>query len=247
MSRGLELCIRFSAIPNAMRYCGPDEAIEPFRRFLVRDPDFEFDDEQLAGLLERFEGLYPYLAVIAQRNGIDDPFDERVVEAYWIGNDLLDTMTPEDYIEIIERLSKRGLPSSFAGSLIEDLPEGLIPHHNAHVCYVGPGRTAHTVRATIETMDRCRIAPAKVLNVVDSNHLLAEQRSLCIEHDRFVLSEPETRTIVYDARILKPCVGDVVAAHWGTAATILSQEQHKNLAAYDEMVRDAIAIAQPDE
>ena len=230
-----------------MRYCGPDEAIEPFRRFLVGDPDFEFDDEQLTGLLARFEGLYPYLAVIAQRNGIDDPFDERVVEAYWIGNDLLDAMTPEDYIGIIERLSKRGLPSSFARSLIGDLPTGLVPHHNAHVCYVGPGRTARTVRATIETMDRCRIAPAKVLSVVDSNHLLAEQRSLCIEHGRFVSSEPETRTIVYDARILQPAVGDVIAAHWGTAAYVLSETQRLSLESYDESVRKAIPIAQPDE
>ena len=229
-----------------MRYCGPGEAVEPFRRFLVGDPDFEFDDEQLVGLLERFEGLYPYLAVIAQRNGIDDPFDERVVEAYWIGNRLLDVMTPDDYVSIIERLCERGLPSSFAGSLIADLPEGLVPHHNAHVCYVGPGRTARTVRATIETMDRCRIAPAKVLSIVDSNHLLAEQRSLRIESDRFVLTEPESRTIVYDARILQPVVGDVIAAHWGTAAYILSSEQHTSLRTYDEKVREAIPIAQPD-
>lgn len=241
---GLELCIRFGAIPNALRYCGPGEAVDPFAAFLAQDA--EIDETQLASLLERFEGLYPYLEVIAQRNGIADAFDERVVEAYWIGNGLLDAMTPDDYVSIIERLATRGLPKSIASSLIADLPHGLVPHHNAHVCYVGPGRTAHTVRATLETMDRCRIAPARVLSIVDDRHLLAEQSSLRIENDRFVLSDSEPRTIVYDTRVLTPKAGDVIATHWGTAALILSEAQHENLNAYDRLVRDAIPIAKPD-
>ena len=241
---GYELCVRFSAIPNALRYCGPDEAIEPFSDLLTgsKAPD----EAHLASLLERFEGLYPYLEVIAERCGLE-PFDERVVEAYWIGNDLLDRMTRADYVSIIERLSDRGLPKSFASSLIDDLPTDLVPHHNAHVCYVGPGRTAHTVRATIENMDRCRIALARVVSIVDEKHLIAEQRSLRIENDRFVLSDPEPRTIVYDTRLIEPKAGDPIATHWGTATLILSDAQHENLIAYDEKVRDSIPIAHPDE
>lgn len=240
---GYELCIRFGAIPNAMRYCGPNEAIEPFARFL--DGSTDPGEAQLAGLLKRFEGLYPYLEVIAERNGLSFT-DERVVEAYWIGNDLLDRMRPDDYVSIIERLAERGLPASIADSLITDLPEGLLPHHNAHVCYVGPGRTAHTVRATIETMDRCRIAPAKVLSVVDDRHLIGEQRTLRIENDRFVLSDPEPRTIVYDPRLIEARIGDTIATHWGSAALVLSGEQTARLESYDARVREAIPIAKPD-
>jgi hypothetical protein len=242
---GLELCIRFGAIPNAMRYCGPDDAVDPFAAFLTRDADFSVDEAQLASLLERFEGLYPYLAVIADRSGLD-PFDTRVVEAYWIGNGLLDSMTRADYAAIIERLAQRGLPSSIAEQLIRDLPEELVPHHNAHVCYVGPGRTAHTVRATVETMDRCRIARARVLSIVDDRHLIGEQRTLRIENDRFVLSDPAPRTIVYDARMLEPEAGDVIAVHWGSAALVLSADQADRLERYDARVLKAIPIAKPD-
>lgn len=41
--------------------------------------------------LERqFEGADPYLELIARANRIADPLDRSVVEAYWIGNPLLD-------------------------------------------------------------------------------------------------------------------------------------------------------------
>ena len=41
-----------------------------------------------------FEGAYPYLELIASENGIADPLDARVVEAYWLGNDLLEHVGP---------------------------------------------------------------------------------------------------------------------------------------------------------
>ena len=37
-----------------------------------------------------FEGAWPYLQLIAAANRIDDPLDPRVVDAYWVGNGLLD-------------------------------------------------------------------------------------------------------------------------------------------------------------
>lgn len=240
---GFELCIRFAGIPNELRYCGPAEAIEPFRDYLEGRSRSE---SELASLFERFEGLYPYLQVIAERNGLEFT-DARVVEAYWIGSELLDRMTSEDYRRIIGMLAERGLPQSIAQALIRDLPAGLVPHHNAHVCYVGPGRTAHTVRATIDTMERCRIAPARVLRIVDSRHLLVEQAPLLVRAGRFVLGDPEPRTLVYHPELhpeLK--VDDVVATHWGVAALILSEAQLASLERYDRLVRDAIPMARPD-
>lgn len=240
---GYELCIRFSGVPNAMRLCGPEDAVEPFRAYLEAKNRSEAD---VADLIERFEGLYPYLHVIAERTNRTFT-DEKVVEAYWIGNELLDELTKADYVRIIELLAERGLPASFAKRLTRDLPAGLVPHHNAHVCYVGPGRTARTVSATLPTMDRCRVASARVLSIVDSRHLLVEQAPLEIERGRFVLGEAEPRTVVYDPLLL-PAVkaGDTVATHWGTAVLVLVGEQERNLVRYDERVRDAIPEARID-
>ncbi len=47
-------------------------------------------DGGLAELARTFEGAWPYLSLIAAANRIDDPLDPRVVEAYWVGNALLD-------------------------------------------------------------------------------------------------------------------------------------------------------------
>ena len=43
-------------------------------------------DRGLRDLAAGFEGAYPYLELIAAANGIEDPLDTRVVDAYWIGN-----------------------------------------------------------------------------------------------------------------------------------------------------------------
>ena len=41
-------------------------------------------------LARQFAGAWPYLEFIAGVSGIKDPLDRRVVEAYWLGNDLLE-------------------------------------------------------------------------------------------------------------------------------------------------------------
>ncbi len=46
----------------------------------------------------------PYLQLIARSNDIADPFDARVVEAYWIGNELLDGVEVRQlYDSLVER------------------------------------------------------------------------------------------------------------------------------------------------
>ena len=47
-------------------------------------------DRGLVRLAQAFAGAWPYLELIAAGCGIGDPLDRRVVEAYWVGNDLLD-------------------------------------------------------------------------------------------------------------------------------------------------------------
>jgi hypothetical protein len=67
------------------RYCGCDD-----NRTLFEYGIENATDGGLSPLLRRFTGALPYLQLIARAKGIADPFDPRVVEAYWIGNQLLD-------------------------------------------------------------------------------------------------------------------------------------------------------------
>ena len=77
--------VRYAFMPNRLRYCGGDDNRTIFQYALEG-----VTDGGLTPLLRKFGGALPYLQLIARANGIADPFDERVVEAYWIGNDLLE-------------------------------------------------------------------------------------------------------------------------------------------------------------
>ena len=102
---GALTCARYAFAPNYLHYCGPDTDGE-FGEYLKA----ELADGGLVQHLTNFEVMYPYLKAIAQANGVTDPLDMRVVEAYWVGNDLLEKVSEQDvYVALTEkqRLSKR--------------------------------------------------------------------------------------------------------------------------------------------
>src|SRR3989344_722967 len=139
---GTELASRFSYITNSLRFCGPKEACGQFLKYANKKDSRNLDE--IRASIKKFEGLYPYLSSIAEKNSRDF-LDYEVVEAYWIGNRLLEKLNDEDIKQIIEKLMHRGLPKSIGGSLIKNLPHGFVPHHNFNVFYVGVGRTSGTV------------------------------------------------------------------------------------------------------
>src|SRR5579859_1535736 len=86
-------------MPNRLQYCGGDDngTILEYAVADTREPPLD-------RLLRKFTGALPYLALIARRNGIADPFDERVVEAYWVGNELLERV---EAVELYDHLKQR--------------------------------------------------------------------------------------------------------------------------------------------
>src|SRR3989344_3302055 len=110
---GTELALRFSYITNHLQYCGPHEASKQFLEYLQH----KNNEELVHQSIRKFEGLYPYLLTIAEKHK-RDLFDYEVVEAYWIGNHLLDAFTEDVLKGIIKKLMQRGLPSSIGKELI---------------------------------------------------------------------------------------------------------------------------------
>ena len=82
---GALLFARYAYPPNALGLCGADSP-----RTLLEYGDAGASDGGLAELARTFDGAWPYLELIAGANGLADPLDTRVVEAYWVGNELLD-------------------------------------------------------------------------------------------------------------------------------------------------------------
>ena len=82
---GSLLFVRYAYPPNSLGYCGPADSTA-FSEYGAAG----VVDNGLVDLAKAFHGAWPYLELISSANGIRDPLDRRVVEAYWVGNRLLD-------------------------------------------------------------------------------------------------------------------------------------------------------------
>jgi len=229
--KGVELAARFSFIVNHLRFCGPEGASKTFCEYF-RGGSGNLHD--LQSLLSRFEGAYLYLESIGEKSNLY-PFDKSVVEAYWIGNELLDYFTDDDVRLIIKRLTQRGLPESIGRNRIDNLPSGLFPHHNFNVFYVGVGNLTGSVEATLNNMENCRINSGTVLEVLSSDSMLVKTTSLMVRDGRVYDDKEDIRTATYLPEILPGInTGDCVALHWGFAPMVLDDTQKENLRKYTD-------------
>jgi hypothetical protein len=184
---GLLLFARYAYAPNRLGYCGPDDHQSLFG-YLTENTV----DEGLARLAERFEGAYPYLRLIAQANGISDPFNRDVVEAYWVGNRLLDRVGASSlFASLRERFRPRMDARSFSW-MTAGLGDGTRPHHNFHVFDVY--RRAGLMRddkatVAVERMDACRVSWARVV-LVDGAEVVVERSPLVLKGGRLALGAP---------------------------------------------------------
>ena len=231
---GIELAARFSFITNSLRFCGPEEASGQFVEYIKSSASAESVKESL----KKFEGLYPYLSSIAQLSK-KDFCDYEVVEAYWIGNKLLELFDEEGMKEIIQKLMQRGLPKSIGMPLIEKMPKGMVPHHNFNVFYVGVGNTSGKVPTTLQNMENCMISWGKVVDF-HGNNLVVETISLSNEDGKLSLNEANVKTAVYMKEMISPKKDDYVAFHWGFAPYVLNEKQLENLKRYTNLVINKI-------
>ena len=231
---GTSRFIRYAFMPNKLHYCGGDNNTAIFDYGLegLREPPLE-------AMLRKFTGAMPYLSLIARSNGIADPFDERVVEAYWIGNDLLAGVEVRSLHDALaERFSKQ-LQGKTRDWLLAKAPAGARPHHNFHVFDVHSrvGELEHS----LETMDSCRISWGKVIRD-EGSELLVERQSLILAEGKLALGpgvmERAVRQVDGRGFAESATVGDWVSLHWGWVCETITPIQQRNLARYtDDHIR----------
>jgi Family of unknown function (DUF6390) len=229
--------VRYAYPPNALGYCGPDD-FAAFREYAVAG----VVDHGLVRLAQAFSGAWPYLELISAGCGIPDPLDRRVVEAYWVGNDLLDRV-PMGKIgdSMADRFRSR------VGNKFQFLAEGVlaggVPHHSFHVFGVYPwvGLLGDDRKAghALMVLDRCRIRWGKV-TAIHGDQAAVESRPLRWDGRLLTLGEPaqETARLALDgtvivggiARGLAP--GDWVSLHWDWICDRLTERQLRLLRRY---------------
>lgn len=243
------LFARFAYPPSALGYCGPDASDQ-----LLDYAHTAAADTGLRELARGFAGAWPYLELIAHANRLDDPLHSRVVEAYWLGNNLLDAITPTWLGRALEErfrpITGRNWPRLAA--VADHAPR---PHHNFHVLciypWVGMLRTGATHHA-MHVLDRCRIRWGRVRHlgagtaVVDTPPLTWDGHQLTLGPPR-----PETLAIAHNGRTLTPGLGpgDLVACHWDWACHRLTSHQARRLRAETttqlDLINHRLAIPPP--
>jgi hypothetical protein len=212
-------------MPNRLGFCGAADERGLFESCVAHEPLPE-----LAGWARTFEGAYPYLVLIAGANGLSDPLDDRVVEAYWIGNELLERvcMAPL-HASLRERFAPRLSPKTL-DLVLGKVPAGAMPHHSFHVIDVC--RRTGALAEQVDVLDSCRIAWGQVQAVAGA-HLDVMVRPLAFIDGRLGLGDPEMRKITcsIDGQGFVPDagLGDWVSIHWGWVCDVLSPRQVENL------------------
>lgn len=226
---GLLRCSRYAFGPNRLHYCGPDANQELFAYI-----DEGAADPGLEHLLKGFATMYPYLRLIADANGVRDVFDERVVEAYWIGNRFLDQVQVKPFYNHLrdqQHLDKR-IGWEAVDVLGQKIRRGAVPHHSFHVFEVWK-RTGHLDQEhTLESMDSCRVSWGKVLRV-DGPHISISTEPLVLRDGKFALGPAVEKKIVrslgaeHDIETLQP--GQILTMHWGTPCEVITPAQAAEL------------------
>ncbi len=221
---GPQLFAHYGFMPNRLTYCGPNDNRELFDYCVAG-----VTDAGLLGLLRKFTGAMPYLRLIAECNAILDPFDVRVVEAYWLGNELLQGVEARALYDSLRARFGHQMRARDLELVLGKAPVGAHPHHSFHVLEVCP---RNGWPQALSFMDNCRISWGKVVSL-DESTLTVEVLPLLIAGHHLVLGSPERRAVnreidgngfVSTARL-----GDWVSIHWGWACQVLSLRQVANL------------------
>ena len=237
---GAALGARFSIATNRLQYCGPADAEPALYEAIVREARLEEARAKLRG----FEALMPYLELLARHHALD-PFDERVVEAYWLGNELLDGFTASEFADLFDGFVRRGMPRSIAERLREHLPQGALPHHAFHVSYVGVGTVTGHAETTLRNIERCRPSWGEVVARTETTLTIAKP-TVRLEGERLHVGGREVVTMPYDARVVPGAVlGSTVAMHWDWPALVLTEAQARSLASATERSLTAANAAWP--
>lgn len=209
------LFARYAYPPNALGLCGADRP-----RALLEYGDARVSDPGLAEVARTFEGAWPYLSLIAHCNRIADPLDARVVEAYWVGNGLLDGVAPGALARHVDERF-HGRIGRAQERILDVVAAGAVPHHCFHVLAVYPWlgllRTG-IVDQPLHVLDQCRITPATVQEVGADGTLSVLARPLLWQHGELLLGEPEPRSVRWRsdglAFVDRPLAGEQVSLHW---------------------------------
>jgi hypothetical protein len=236
-AEGALLFARYAYPPNELGYCGPSGA----SRMLAPEAVAEIEERA-----RRFEGAWSYLEALAAAADVSDPLDVRVVEAYWVGNDLLDRLDSRD---LLRRLLDRFRDQH--GGTWREAGDRARAHHSFHVFEVYPWAGLLTSAApvtAVSVLDQCRVRTGVVLEV-GAQVATVSSRPLTWDGTGMVLDEPQQQTVRWAvdgaSLIERPRPGERVSLHWDWVCDVLSTEQARRVESLERRQLGALGLTRP--
>ena len=244
MASGLKTAVSYSLPSYQLGFCGPQE-LKSKNVLGAFAAGQKIEAEKVKEVLKQFEAPYPYFKLIAKSNDLDDPFDEKVVKAMWIGNSLLENVRTQNLRKMVitDFVKPSLLSPSEAKDRAEKIPDGAVPHHSFHVMILGPVSGRVDLKGPL--LDLCRIGwgkvtkatPARIASQSDaggSNKLQVISKPLILDK-KMRLGEDVKREIGWNKKIVpKVKDGDWISFHWGEACAVLNNREVKDLEYYTQ-------------
>lgn len=233
--KALQLCAHFALQPNTLGYCGRDSAPVKLKQCIIDGNCTGIEKE-----LKKFIVLNPYLQTIAEVTKLK-PFDYKVIEAYWLGNDLLKQFKSEHYQILLKYFTKQGVPDWLISELKNKHPKVFIPIHLFNILHVGVGRASGSVPFNLQSINNCMLRWGRVTRVKSDKvkvistllvSFLSRKRSASTS-GIYKLVEKEAQFKADPQLIGDLKVGDQVVVHWGWVAKRLRKQELINLAKWN--------------
>lgn len=231
--KALQLNSRFSLSPNSLGYCGKDSAPEKFKSCVVNGKCGGVEEE-----FKHFIVLHPYLRTISKITHLPK-FSYKVVESYWLGNDLARKAKNRDYSILLSFFEKQGVPEWLVEELKSKKPKKFIPTHLFQVLHVGVGRASGSVPYNLETINNCMIRWGEV-EKVNKSSAVVNLNSLKKVKGSFKLIKIKETFPFIPGFIPDIKVGDIVTVHWKQINKILTEGEVENVSYWTEEVLKAI-------
>lgn len=198
---GLEFCARIGLGPSMLGLCGKKDSSKILNDYLTNK---DIDNLTLMNHLSEFKTMQPFLKLISENFNLDI-YDYKVVEAYWIGN------------ELIDKINHNGLKK------IYDNNQENLPTHLYYVFYTFLNKEG----INIKHANLCAPLVYKVKEI-NETEILAEYNPI-IKDNFLMLGNVQTKNLRYNKSFLPSLsVNDYVLVHWNMPCIKLTKNQKIN-------------------
>ena len=242
---GLKLAALYGFYPHQLGFCGP-------QRGSVKKTLFSYlagkkvSEKTIRKILAGFKGAFSYYKLIAESNNIEDPFNEKVVKAYWLGNQLLEKVPIDSLKEmIIKEFTMPGfLSKEVAKKKAKEIPLTSKPHHSFQVLVIGSVSGRVVLKGKL--LDLCRIGWGKVIaHKIEEERgkkiVIVEYQPLQNRANRYFLGKSIRKPVFWHSSFIPEVkIRDWCAIHWNHVVQILNQKDLSQLKKYSQITIDSL-------